>query len=194
MKPLHGIKILDLSRILAGPWCTQLLSDLGASVVKVERPYVGDDTRKWKSSTLRDSSGNQTDESAYYLAANRGKKSVAIDFSSTLGQQLIKRLVRDADILVENYKTNQLKKYGLDWESLKKINPRLIYCSITGFGQTGPYSSLPGYDYIIQAMSGIMSVTGQPDSMPGGGGRCVAESLSWIIQLAYIQPSQFWQH
>lgn len=171
-KPLKNIKVLDLSRILAGPWCSQILADLGATVIKVERPFKGDDTRSWKSSTLKDSEGKDTDESAYYLAANRGKKSITIDFSMQEGQDIIKQLAQESDILLENYKTNQLRKYGLDWESLHKLNPRLVYCSVTGFGQNGPYSTFPGYDYIIQAMSGLMSVTGAPDNVGGGHTRC----------------------
>ena len=169
MKPLRGIKVLDLSRILAGPWCAQLLADLGATVIKVERPFKGDDTRGWKSSTIKDLLGQDSDESAYYLAANRGKRSITVDFSKKEGQQIIKKLARQSDVLIENFKTNTLIKYQLDYDNLKKENPSLIYCSITGFGQTGPYSSMPGYDYIIQAMAGIMSVTGERDELEGGG-------------------------
>lgn len=169
MAPLANIRVLDLTRVLAGPWCTQNLADLGADVIKVERPGSGDDTRGWGPPYLRDQDGENTSEAAYYLSANRNKRSLALDFTTEQGKQAILALAEKADILVENYKVGGLKKYGLDYDSLKRINPRLIYCSVTGFGQTGPYASRPGYDYIIQGMGGLMSITGEHDDLPGGG-------------------------
>jgi crotonobetainyl-CoA:carnitine CoA-transferase CaiB-like acyl-CoA transferase len=166
---LDGIRVLDLSRILAGPWCTQNLADLGADVIKIERPHVGDDTRAWGPPYLKDGDGRDTSESAYYLSANRNKRSVEADMATPEGAALIRELAAASDILVENFKVGGLKKYGLDYESLKAINPRLIYCSITGFGQTGPYASRPGYDFMIQGMGGLMSITGERDDLPGGG-------------------------
>jgi crotonobetainyl-CoA:carnitine CoA-transferase CaiB-like acyl-CoA transferase len=157
------------SRVLAGPWCTQLLADLGATVIKVERPQGGDDTRMWGPPFLKDASGHDTAEAAYYLACNRGKHSVAIDFATADGQRLVRELARDADVLVENYKVGGLAKAGLDYATLSRTNPRLVYCSITGFGQHGPYADRAGYDFIIQGMSGFMSVTGEADDVPGGG-------------------------
>lgn len=167
--PLTGIRVLDLTRVLAGPWCTQNLADLGAEVIKIERPQSGDDTRGWGPPYLRDQKGQDTTEAAYYAAANRNKKSVTIDMSTTAGAQAIRELAAQCDILVENFKVGGLKKYGLDYESLRAVNPRLIYCSITGFGQNGPYASRPGYDFMIQAMGGLMSITGERDDLPGGG-------------------------
>ncbi|MGN6057065.1 MAG: CaiB/BaiF CoA transferase family protein [Sphingomicrobium sp.] len=166
MKPLEGIKVLDLSRVLAGPWCTQLLADLGAEVIKVERPGSGDDTRHWGPPWH-----GQGEErvAAYFLSANRGKKSAAIDFSRAEGAAVVQRLAAEADIVVENFKVGGLKKFGLDSETLREANPRLIYASITGFGQDGPYADRAGYDYIIQGMGGLMSITGRPDGEPGGG-------------------------
>src|SRR5260221_10403218 len=169
MGPLAHLTILDLSRVLAGPWCTQLLADLGATVIKVERPGTGDDTRAWGPPFLRDAAGHDTSEAAYYLACNRGKLSVAVDFTAPDGRALICDLARQADAVVENYKVGGLAKYGLDYARLAAINPRLVYCSITGFGQTGPYADRAGYDFIIQGMSGFMSVTGERDDLPGGG-------------------------
>lgn len=163
-KPLAGIKVLDISRVLAGPWCGQMLADMGADVVKVERPGSGDDTRHWGPPWLEN-----TAESAYYLCANRGKRSVTIDMARPEGQTLIKQLVAQSDVLLENFKVGGLKKYGLDYASLQALNPALIYCSITGFGQESPYAHRAGYDFMIQAMGGIMSLTGKPDSEPGGG-------------------------
>ncbi|WP_346795655.1 CaiB/BaiF CoA-transferase family protein [Halomonas sp. Bachu 37] len=163
-QPLAGVKVLDLSRVLAGPWCGQLLADLGADVIKVERPGNGDDTRHWGPPWLGD-----TRESAYYLCANRGKRSVTVDMAKPEGQTLIKRLAAESDVLLENFKVGGLAKYGLDYASLKQDNPRLIYCSITGFGQESPYAHRAGYDFMIQAMGGIMSLTGRPDFEPGGG-------------------------
>jgi len=167
--PLAGLRVLDLTRVLAGPWCTQNLADLGAEVVKIERPNSGDDTRGWGPPYLRDGEGHDTSEAAYYLSANRNKMSVAIDIATPAGAELVRRLAVDSDIFVENFKVGGLRKYGLDYESLKAINPRLIYCSITGFGQTGPYAHRPGYDFMIQGMGGLMSITGERDDLPGGG-------------------------
>lgn len=169
MGALTGFRVLDLSRILAGPWCSQILADLGAEVIKIEKPYSGDDTRRWGPPRLKDDSGQDTQESAYYLSANRGKHSVAIDLATLEGQQLIRTLVLESDVLIENYKAGSLQKYGLDYETLAAINPRLVYCSITGFGQKGPRADEPGYDFIIQGMGGMMSVTGERDDLPGGG-------------------------
>jgi len=167
--PLEGIKVLDLSRVLAGPWCSQNLADLGADIIKVERPETGDDTRAWGPPYLKDAQGNDTSEAAYYLSANRNKRSIAIDIASEEGSNLVRELAKSCDILVENFKVGGLKKYGLDYDSIKEINPKLIYCSITGFGQTGPMAKNPGYDFIIQGMGGLMSITGERDDLPGGG-------------------------
>lgn len=164
--PLAGIRVLDLSRVLAGPWCTQLLADLGAEVIKVERPDGGDDTRHWGPPWT----GEGKDRvAAYFLSCNRGKKSAAIDFSRPEGAALVRRIAADADVVVENFKVGGLARFGLDYEGLAAVNPRLVYASITGFGQDGPYAQRAGYDYIIQGMGGLMSVTGQPDGEPGGG-------------------------
>ncbi|MEC9483257.1 MAG: CaiB/BaiF CoA-transferase family protein [Halomonas sp.] len=162
-KPLEGIRVLDLSRVLAGPWCSQQLADMGAEVIKIERPGQGDDTRAWGPPWQAG-----THESAYFLSANRGKRSVAVDLASPEGQQLIRDLVSQCDVLIENFKVGGLKAYGLDYASLKAIKPDLIYCSITGFGQDGPYAHRAGYDFIIQGMGGLMSLTGQPEGAPGG--------------------------
>ena len=166
---LGHIKVLDLSRVLAGPWCTQMLADLGADVVKVERPGAGDDTRHWGPPFLKDGAGKDTDQASYFTACNRNKRSVTIDMASAQGQLLIRQMAAQSDVLVENFKVGGLAHYGLDYESLKAINPRLIYCSVTGFGQDGPYAERAGYDLMIQAMTGMMSITGRPDSVPGGG-------------------------
>ena len=167
--PLSGIKVLDLSRILAGPWSTQLLADLGADVVKVERPLTGDDTRGWGPPFLRCGDDESVGESAYFLSANRGKRSIAVNISSAEGQAIIRQLAAKADVFVENYKVGDMKRYGLDHASLSELNPRLVYCSITGFGQTGPYKHRAGYDFVVQAMGGLMSITGESDDLPGGG-------------------------
>ena len=164
---LGHLKVLDLTRILAGPWATQNLADMGADVVKIERPGVGDDTRTWGPPFLKDAEGRETRDSSYFLSANRGKQSVTLDLASPEGQAIIRQLVRDADVLVENYKVGTLARYGLAYEDLRKINPRLVYCSVTGFGQSGPYAALPGYDYVFQGMGGLMSITGVPDGQPG---------------------------
>ena len=169
MSALTGFRVLDLSRILAGPWCSQILADLGAEVIKIEKPFQGDDTRIWGPPFLKNDNGQDTGESAYYLSTNRGKHSVAIDMATSEGQALIKKMVLESDVLIENYKAGSLKKYGLDYESLSQINPKLVYCSITGFGQKGPRAAEPGYDFIIQGMGGMMSVTGERDDLPGGG-------------------------
>ncbi len=167
--PLVGLKVLDMSRILAGPWSGQLLADFGAEVVKVERPGTGDDTRGWGPPFLRDGSGAETPDAAYFMGINRAKRSITLDLAAVEGRTTAKRLAERADVLIENYKVGGLAKYGLDYESLKHANPRLIYCSITGFGQTGPRASRAGYDLIAQAAGGIMSVTGERDDRPGGG-------------------------
>ncbi len=166
---LSHIRVLDLTRVLAGPWCTQNLADLGADVIKVERPGVGDDTRSWGPPYAKDAAGNNSTEAAYYLTANRGKRSITLDIASPEGQQVIRQLVMLSDVVIENYKVDQLKKYGLDYASLAALKPDLVYCSITGFGQTGPYAPRSGYDFIVQGMGGLMSVTGERDDLPGGG-------------------------
>jgi crotonobetainyl-CoA:carnitine CoA-transferase CaiB-like acyl-CoA transferase len=166
LKPLEGIKVLDLSRVLAGPWCTQLLADLGAEVIKVERPGAGDDTRHWGPPWFGE---GESRVAAYFLSCNRGKKSAAIDFSRPEGAALVRKLALEADVVIENFKVGGLEKFGLDAASLRSANPRLIYASITGFGQDGPYADRAGYDYIIQGMGGLMSITGLPDGVPGGG-------------------------
>jgi len=165
--PLSGVTVLDLSRVLAGPWCTQLLGDLGADVIKVERPGAGDDTRGW-GPPFAQAAGGGPGEAAYFLCANRNKRSLAIDIAEPEGAAIIRRLAEGVDVVVENFKTGGLAKYGLDYPALSAANPRLVYCSVTGFGQTGPYAHRPGYDYMIQAMGGLMSITGQPDGTPGG--------------------------
>lgn len=167
--PLKHIRVLDLSRVLAGPWAGQTLADLGAEVIKVERPGAGDDTRGWGPPFLSDGAGQSTGDAAYFLAANRGKKSVTIDFTRKEGQELVRRLAACSDIVLENFKVGGLAQYQLDYQSLKEVNPGIIYCSITGFGQTGPYSQRAGYDFLIQGMGGLMSVTGEADGLPGGG-------------------------
>ncbi|MHA1127552.1 MAG: CaiB/BaiF CoA transferase family protein, partial [Alphaproteobacteria bacterium] len=164
--PLHGVRVLDLTRILAGPSSTQLLGDYGADIVKVERPGKGDDTRAWGPPYVRDADGNETTESAYYMAANRNKRSIALDMATPKGADTIRQLAAKCDILVENFKTGGLKRYGLDYAALNAINPSLIYCSITGFGQTGPNAGLAGYDLMAQGYGGIMSLTGDPDGVP----------------------------
>ncbi|NBR12555.1 MAG: CoA transferase, partial [Alphaproteobacteria bacterium] len=164
-KPLAGLRVLELARILAGPWIGQTLADLGADVVKVERPGTGDDTRTWGPPFVAAADGGDL-SAAYFHACNRGKRSIAVDFETAEGQAIIKRLAAHADVLIENFKVGGLKKYGLDYESLKAINPKLIYCSVTGFGQDGPYAERAGYDFMIQAMGGIMDLTGAPDGEP----------------------------
>ncbi|MDV4169825.1 CaiB/BaiF CoA-transferase family protein [Rhodovulum sp. FJ3] len=183
---LGGIRVLDLSRILAGPTATQTLADLGAEVIKIERPGVGDDTRKWGPPFVLDADGAETTESAYYLCANRNKKSVAINFAVPEGQDLIRQMVRDADVLVENLKTGDMARYGLDYATLSQLNPRLIYCSITGFGQTGPNAHRAGYDFMIQGEAGIMSLTGSPDGPPTKVGVGIADVMCGMYAVTGI--------
>ena len=169
MGALSHIRVLDLTRVLAGPWCAQTLADLGADVIKIERPGAGDDTRHWGPPYLSTPDGAQTQEAAYYLCANRNKRSVTVDIATPEGQTIVRELARTSDVVLENYKVGQLKKYGLDYESLKALKPDLVYCSVTGFGQTGPLAERAGYDFIVQGMGGFMSVTGERDALPGGG-------------------------
>src|SRR5207344_1089706 len=183
--PLSHIKVLDLSRVLAAPWAAQNLADLGAEVIKVERPLKGDDSRAYAPPYLKDEQGKETRESAYFCAANRGKKSITINISKPEGQQLVRELAKQCDVLIENYKFGDLARYGLGYDDLKKINPRLIYCSVTGFGQTGPYRERPGYDFMIQGMGGMMSVTGEPDDAPGGGPQRAGVPIADIITGMY---------
>jgi len=168
MNSLDGIRILDLSRVLAGPWCTQNLADLGADVLKIERPGTGDDTRTWGPPYLRGGDGQDSAEAAYYLGANRNKRSITCDIATPQGQDLIRALVKHCDVFIENFKVGDMARYGLDHATLSALNPRLVYCSITGFGQTGPYRERAGYDYAIQGMGGLMSVTGERDDLGGG--------------------------
>jgi crotonobetainyl-CoA:carnitine CoA-transferase CaiB-like acyl-CoA transferase len=168
MNSLEGIRILDLSRVLAGPWCTQTLADLGADVIKIERPGAGDDTRGWGPPFLKDSSGSDTSDAAYYLGTNRNKRSVTCDIATPQGQALIRELVKTCDVFIENFKVGDMARYGLDYASLSQLQPRLVYCSVTGFGQTGPYRERAGYDYAVQGMGGLMSITGERDDLGGG--------------------------
>jgi crotonobetainyl-CoA:carnitine CoA-transferase CaiB-like acyl-CoA transferase len=177
---LSHLRVLDMSRILAGPWCAQILADLGAEVIKIERPGVGDDTRSWGPPYLKDRDGRDTHESAYFLGANRGKKSVALDISRPEGQAIVRKLAAQSDVLIENYKAGDLQRYGLGYERLRELNPGLIYCSITGFGQSGPMRNVAGYDFIIQAMGGLMSITGERDDLPGGGPQKVGVAVADI--------------
>lgn len=169
MGALSHIRVLDLTRVLAGPWCAQTLADFGADVIKIERPGAGDDTRHWGPPYLKDAHGADTAEAAYYLAANRNKRSVTVDIATPEGQQIVRELAARSDVVLENYKVGQLKKYGLDYTSLRAVKPDLIYCSVTGFGQTGPYAHRAGYDFIVQGIGGFMSITGERDGVPGGG-------------------------
>jgi crotonobetainyl-CoA:carnitine CoA-transferase CaiB-like acyl-CoA transferase len=182
---LGHLRVLDLSRVLAGPWASQVLADLGADVVKVERPGAGDDTRGWGPPWLRDADGAETGESAYFLSANRGKRSVTIDLSRGEGQALVRRLAARADVLLENFRVGGLEQYGLDYAALSALNPRLVYCSITGFGQTGPYRDRAGYDFLLQAMGGLMSITGAPDGAPGGGPMKVGVAVTDVLTGMY---------
>ncbi|MGB1547032.1 MAG: CaiB/BaiF CoA transferase family protein [Alphaproteobacteria bacterium] len=184
--PLANIRVLDLTRVLAGPTCTQLLGDFGADVIKVERPGIGDDTRKWGPPYLKDTEGKETSESAYYLSANRNKRSITIDFAQPEGQALVKRLLEKCDLLVENFKVGTLKKYGLDYGHLKADFPALIYCSISGFGQTGPYAHRAGYDYLAQAMGGLMSLTGDPEGEPVKVGVGIADIMAGMYAATAI--------
>ncbi len=182
---LSHLRVLDLTRVLAGPWCTQLLADLGADVIKVERPGSGDDTRAWGPPYLRDAGGRDTSEAAYYLAANRNKRSITVDITRPDGQDVLRRLAQQSDIVIENYKVDQLHGYGLDYAALAALNPRLIYCSITGFGQTGPQREKPGYDFIIQGSGGFMSITGERDDRPGGGPQKAGVAVSDLMTGMY---------
>jgi crotonobetainyl-CoA:carnitine CoA-transferase CaiB-like acyl-CoA transferase len=169
MGALSHIRVLDLSRVLAGPWCAQTLADFGADVIKIERPGAGDDTRHWGPPYLKAPDGTDTREAAYYLAANRNKRSVTVDIATPEGQRIVRELAAKSDVVLENYKVGQLKRYGLDYESLRAVKPDLVYCSVTGFGQTGPYAQRAGYDFIVQGLGGFMSITGERDGEPGGG-------------------------
>ena len=169
MGALSHIRVLDLTRVLAGPWCAQTLADFGADVIKIERPGAGDDTRHWGPPYLKTPDGEDTHEAAYYLAANRNKRSVTVDIATAEGQRIVRALAAQSDVVLENYKAGQLKKYGLDYESLCEVKPDIVYCSVTGFGQTGPYASRAGYDFIVQGIGGFMSITGERDALPGGG-------------------------
>ena len=182
---LHGIRVLDLSRILAGPWAAQTLADLGAEVIKVERPETGDDTRVWGPPFLTDPRTQERGDAAYFMTCNRGKKSITLDFTQKSGADLVRALVLECDVLIENFKVGGLQKYGLDYASLKAIHPRLVYCSITGFGQTGPYAQRPGYDFLIQAMGGLMSITGERDDLPGGGPQKVGVAITDVMTGLY---------
>lgn len=185
MGALTGYRVLDLSRVLAGPWCGQTLADLGAEVIKVERPGVGDDTRGWGPPWMKGQSDELTSEASYYQSTNRGKLSVALNLASPQGQELVRALATDCDVLIENYKAGSLAKYGLDYASLSQLNPRLIYCSVTGFGQTGPRAAEPGYDFIVQGIGGLMSITGERDDLPGGGPQKVGVAFSDLMTGLY---------
>jgi len=195
--PLTGLRVLDMSRVLAGPWSGQLMADFGADVVKVERPGVGDDTRGWGPPYLKDADGNETGEAAYYMSANRAKRSLTLDISTPEGQKICTDLAGRADVLLENYKTGGLAKYNLDYDSLKARNRRLIYCSITGFGQTGPYATRAGYDMIIQAAGGFMSLTGERDDLPGGGpqkgGVAVSDLMTGMYATVAVLAALAWR-
>lgn len=186
--PLKGIRVIELARILAGPWAGQLLADLGADVIKVESPDGGDDTRKWGPPFVMSHDGENL-SAAYYHSCNRGKRSIAVDFSKPEGAETLRKLVATADVLIENFKLGGLKKYGLDYESLKAINPRLVYCSITGFGQDGPYAPRAGYDFIIQAMAGMMSITGEPGGEPQKAGVAISDLFTGLYSVVAIQAA-----
>jgi crotonobetainyl-CoA:carnitine CoA-transferase CaiB-like acyl-CoA transferase len=183
--PLSHVRVLDLSRVLAAPWAGQLMADMGATVTKVERPGTGDDTRAWGPPFLKDAAGRDTAEAAYYLAVNRGKRSITVSLDKPEGQRIVRELAAQSDIVLENYKAGTLERYGLDQASLRKLNPRLIYCSVTGFGQTGPRRDLPAYDFLIQAMGGLMSVTGEKDAKPGGGPQKVGIPIADLMTGMY---------
>ncbi len=193
---LSNIRVLDLSRILAGPWCAQILADLGAEVIKIERPGKGDDTRAWGPPFLKDREGGERSDSAYYQCANRAKKSVTIDLAKAEGQALIRALASQCDVLLENFKVGDLARYGLGYEDIRAINPRIVYCSITGFGQTGPYRDRAGYDFMIQGMGGLMSITGERDELPGGGpqkaGVAIADLMTGMYSTVAIL-SALWE-
>ena len=195
--PLKGYKVLDMSRILAGPWAGQMLADLGAEVIKIERPTAGDDTRHWGPPYLKDKQGNNTQDAAYFFCANRGKQSVTVDITQPKGQEIIRQLAGQCDVLIENYKVGGLAKYGLDHVSLRQLNPQLVYCSITGFGQTGPYAERPGYDFLIQGMAGLMSLTGEPDNQGGSPvkvGVAVTDLLTGLYAANAIQGALLERH
>ena len=185
MSALSHVTVLDLSRILAGPWCSQLLADMGATVIKIEHPERGDDTRSWGPPFLTDSAGNETHEAAYYLGVNRNKQSVAVDFTRPEGREIVRALAGGSDVFLENYKVGGLKKYALDYASVRAVNPNVVYCSVTGFGQDGPYAKSAGYDFMIQGMGGLMSITGERDDRPGGGPQKVGVAVADIMTGLY---------
>lgn len=185
MGALTGYRVLDLSRVLAGPWCGQTLADLGAEVIKIERPGAGDDTRGWGPPWMKGQGEERTSEASYYQSTNRGKLSVALNLATPEGQELIRALSADCDVLIENYKAGSLTKYGLDYATLAELNPRLVYCSVTGFGQTGPRAAEPGYDFIVQGIGGLMSITGERDDLPGGGPQKVGVAFSDLMTGLY---------
>ena len=189
MGALSHIRVLDLSRVLAGPWCAQNLADLGADVIKVERPGVGDDTRHWGPPFVKDAQGQDTAETAYFICINRNKRSITVDISKPEGQEIIRQLAKDSDVVIENYKVGDLAKYGLDYESLKKVKSDLIYCAITGFGQNGPYAQRPGYDFIIQGMGGFMSVTGEAEDLPGASPQKAGVAIADIFTGMYASTA-----
>ncbi|MFN5445638.1 MAG: CaiB/BaiF CoA transferase family protein, partial [bacterium] len=182
---LSHLRVLDLSRVLAGPWASQLLADMGADVIKIERPGSGDDTRGWGPPYLKDEASNDTSEAAYYLAANRGKKSLTLNIAKVEAQEIIRQLIKETDVFIENYKVGDMARYGLSYAALKEINPRLVYCSITGFGQTGPMANVAGYDFIVQGLGGLMSITGERDDLPGGGPQKVGVAAADIMTGLY---------
>ncbi len=186
---LAHLKVLDLSRVLAGPWCTQMLADMGADVIKIERPGAGDDTRGWGPPFVKDAQGNDTEHASYFTSCNRNKRSMAVDIATEEGRLIVQRMAAQCDIVVENFKVGGLKSYGLDYESVKATNPRVIYCSITGFGQTGPYAERAGYDLMIQAMTGMMSITGRADGEPGGGPQKVGVAVVDVFTGVYSAAS-----
>jgi crotonobetainyl-CoA:carnitine CoA-transferase CaiB-like acyl-CoA transferase len=199
--PLSHIRVLDLSRVLAGPWAGQNLADLGAEVIKIERPGVGDDSRAFGPPWVKDSAGRDTSDSAYFTSANRGKKSVTVNIAAVEGQALVRELARTSDVLIENYKYGDLARYGLGYGELREVNPRLVYCSVTGFGQTGPYRERPGYDFMIQGMGGMMSITGEPDDEPQRAGVPIADiitgmyaSIAICAALAHRERTGIGQH
>jgi crotonobetainyl-CoA:carnitine CoA-transferase CaiB-like acyl-CoA transferase len=193
MGALKGYRVLDLSRVLAGPWCGQILADLGAEVIKIERPAVGDDTRGWGPPFMKNEDGSDSSEASYYQSANRNKFSVAVNIATKEGQEIVRALATECDVLIENYKAGSLEKYGLDYKSLSELNPQLVYCSITGFGHTGPRAEEPGYDFIIQGMGGLMSITGEKDGVPGAGpqkvGVAVADVMTGLYSTIAIQAA-----
>lgn len=182
---LSHLRVLDLSRVLAGPWSSQVLADMGADVIKIERPGSGDDTRGWGPPYLKDEAGHDTTEAAYYLAANRGKKSLTLNIAKVEAQEIIRQLIKETDVFIENYKVGDMARYGLSYAALKEINPRLVYCSITGFGQTGPMADVAGYDFIVQGLGGLMSITGERDDLPGGGPQKVGVAAADIMTGLY---------